>query len=194
MPLKTLQTITQQNDTVSFIEFSLKNPNTDNQALGNISQTMPNDIKIIKIQQLTEFGQAINNQTANFINIWSIAIYAVVIAASYIIATRLITEAEYELYTLRAIGAKKKGTISLIVIYTLTILFLGSIIGITIGIVGTQMASTVVRWIWGNSLLAPFLQPEQALQILLIALTSSLIGSIYPATKATQIATKEKQP
>jgi ABC-type lipoprotein release transport system permease subunit len=191
MPLTTLQAFTQQTGTVSFIEFSFINPILANKTLREMTQTLPNDIKIIKLTQAAEFAQAINNQTINFINVWSIAIYMVVIAAAYVLATRLVNEAKYELYTLRTLGIKKKATLSLIVTHTLTIVFVGSAIGLAIGLVGTQIAATGVRWFWGNSQLAPFLQPEQALQILLLALVSSLIGSIYPALKATREAAKE---
>jgi len=192
MPLATLQNLTQQNSTVSFIEFSLKNPDTNNKSIKNITQILPNDVKVTKIQQITQFAQSINNQTTNFINVWSIAIYAVVIAASYVMATRLVNEAKYELYTLRTLGTKKKATISLIITHALIIAFIGTIIGLAVGIVGTQVAATGVRWVWGNTQLAPFLQPEQAMQILLLALAASLLGSVYPAVKTTQIMAKEQ--
>jgi len=53
MPLATLQNLTQQNSTVSFIEFSLKNPDTNNKSIKNITQILPNDVKVTKIQQIT---------------------------------------------------------------------------------------------------------------------------------------------
>ncbi len=85
MPLTTLQSITQENNTVSFIEFSIKDPTQANKILASITQTLPSNTKITSTQQITAFAQDINNQTIVFINIWSIAIYAVVVAASYII-------------------------------------------------------------------------------------------------------------
>ena len=186
MPLINLQKITQNNDTVSFIEFSIKDPNQADKIIANITQTLPPNTKITSTQQIAAFAQDVNNQTVVFINIWSIAIYTVVVAASYIIATRAVNEAEYELYMLRTLGAKKKITVNLIMIYALTLAFVGSIMGLSIGIVGTQAASTFVRWIWGNSQLAPFLEVNQALEILLLAFASSFIGSIYPAIRGGQ--------
>lgn len=191
MPLKTLQIIMQENSTVSFIEFSFKDPDIDNKALDNVAQNMPSDIKLIKVQQTAEFVVDLNTQIIVFINTWSLAIYTVVVAASYIVASRLVTEAEYELYMLRTLGTKKKATVSLILIHTLTIAFFGSIVGIALGIVGTQIAATGVRLFWGNFLLAPFLQPEQALQIILIVLVSSIIGGVYPAIAASRNAKRE---
>ena len=72
----------------------------------------------------------------------------VVIAASYVMAARLVGEAKQELYILRTLGVKKNATFNLIVVHTITIAFVGSIIGLTLGIVGTQVAATGVRWVW----------------------------------------------
>lgn len=186
MPLAALQVITQKKDALSFIEFTLKDSDSGDKAIDNITHNLPSGTRIIELHQIAEFAQGINSQTIVFINIWSIAIYSVVVAASYVVASRLVTEAEYELYMLRTLGVKKKATISLVTTYTLTITFVGLIIGTSMGIVGTQMAATGLRWLWGNSFLAPFLQPAQVLQILVLALISSVIGSIHPAIKATQ--------
>ena len=186
MPLATLQALTQNNHTGSFIEFSLKASVAGNQTIENMSQTLPSYVKIAKVEQVQTFVQDINNQTINFINVWSIAVYAVITAASFIIATRLIDESKYELYMFRALGAKKKATINLIVLHILIIAFLGSLMGIAIGIVATQVAATGVRWIWGSFTLAPFLQPQQAIEILLLTLASCLIGCVYPAVRTAQ--------
>ena len=191
MPLSSLQAITQENSGISLIEFSLKDPQKANKVLENLTQTLPTNIKITSLQQVPTFAQDINNQTATFINVWSIAIYTVVIAASYVIASRAINEARYELYTLRTIGARRKTTLSLIITYTLTITLAGSVVGLSLGIVGTQTASTLVRWLWGNALLSPFLNVNQALEIFLLAFAASFIGCIYPAIKGTQIIAEE---
>jgi ABC-type lipoprotein release transport system permease subunit len=100
-------------------------------------------------------------QTVAFLNVWSIAVYAVVAAASYIAATRLITESSYELAMLTAIGAKKRLTFTLILAYTITIALLSSILGIALGIAGTQTASTMLRWIMPSVDVTPFPEAEQ---------------------------------
>jgi len=190
MPQSTLQALTQNSHTGSYIEFSFKTAG-ENQTLTSLSQTLPSDIKISKVQQAQTFIQDINGQTVNFINVWSIAVYAVITAASYIIATRLIDESRYELCMLRTLGAKKKATITLIALYTLTIAFLGSLTGIAVGIVGTQIAATGVRWLWGSITLAPFLQPLQVVEILLLSLAACFVGCMYPAVRTAQSATLE---
>jgi ABC-type lipoprotein release transport system permease subunit len=191
MPLATLQRLTQQNTTIQYIEFSISVNGIANQTISNLAQTLPSTIKIASTQQIVSFASDINNQTATFINAWSIAIYIVVMAASYVTCSRLINEAEYDLYTLRTLGAKKTRTLNLILIFVLTIAFTGSLLGLSTGIVGTQLASTSVRWFFGNTQLAPFMEVNQTLQILGLSLTAAMIGAIYPAVKGSQIVTRD---
>ncbi len=186
MPLITLQTLTQNSSTISFIQFSLKDPSTKSETIANITQALPSDTKITQVQQVQTFVQSINSQTANFINVWSISVYIVIAASSYIVAVRAINEAKYELYMLKTLGARKNATISLIISYSITLAILGSLLGIALGVVGTQVTATGVRWMWGSFTLAPFLQPMQAFQIVLIALMSCFLGSVYPAAIIAQ--------
>jgi len=115
-----------------------------------------------------------------------------VAGAAYIIVARVVNESRYDLYILRTLGAKKTSTFSLILTYTLMLAFLGALIGFSLGLVGTQTASTLLRWNFGNAFLAPFLEVNQVLQLLLLTLTSALVGSLYPAIKAAQTVTEER--
>ncbi len=186
MPLSSLQNITQQIDAVSFIEFSIKDSSKADNVLANLTQTLPPQTKIVNTQQVVPFAQDINNQTVTFISVWSVSVYIVVIAASYIIVARVVNESEYELSILRNLGAKKKTAFTTIMLYMLTIAVLGSLIGLSLGIVGSQGGATAVRLVLGNAQLAPFLEVNQALQIVLLALVSALFGGIYPAIKGAQ--------
>jgi len=185
-PMEAANMLAGNNDTVSLIEFSLKEGVDSREALGQIAQLLPENVKIVQAQQLREFAQQMNMQTVAFLNVWSIAVYAVVAAASYIAATRLITESSYELAMLTAIGAKKSLIFTLILAYTVTIAFIGSILGIALGTVGTQTAATMLRWIMPSVDVTPFLEAEQSFQMLLLTLASSVIGCIYPALKSAQ--------
>jgi ABC-type lipoprotein release transport system permease subunit len=191
MPLTTLQRLTQQNTTIQYIEFSIRDTGKANQTISNLAQTLPLTIKIASTQQIVSFASDINNQTVTFIDAWSIAIYILVIAASYVTCSRLINEAEYDLYTLRTLGAKKTSAINWILIFMLAIALVSSFLGLSIGIVGTQLASTAVRWVFGNTQLAPFIEVNQTLQILVLSLTAAIIGAIYPAVKGSDLVTRD---
>jgi len=186
LPLKTVNILAGNNDTLSIIEFTLKEGTESRKALDQITQLLPENTKIIQTQQLKTFAQQTNTQILTFLNIWSIAVYAAVAATSYIASTRLITESTYELTLLRALGARKRFTLTLILAHTTTIASIGSILGIALGTAGTQIASTILRWITQTIDITPFLKAEQALQILLLTLTSATIGCIYPALKTRQ--------
>ena len=64
---------------------------------------------------------------------------------------------------------------ALILAYTTTVALLGSIFGIALGTTGTQVVSTVLRWMMPNVDIAPFLRVEQAPNTLINA--SSLLKS-----------------
>jgi len=186
IPIETANTLTGNNETVSFIEFTLKEDANPKEALSQITQLLPENVKLIQTQQLKEFAQQMNMQTLAFLNVLSIAVYAVVAAASYVIATRLITESSYELAMLRALGSKKRLIFTLVLTQTTAVAFLGSILGVALGTAGAQTASTMLRWIQPSVDITPFLKLEQALQALILTLASSFLGCVYPALKSAR--------
>jgi ABC-type lipoprotein release transport system permease subunit len=191
VPLTTLQSITSQNSTVSYIEFAVKDTAKSIQTISNLTSILPSNVQILSTQQVVSFASNINDQTVTFIDVWSVAIYVVVIAASYVTASRLINESEYDIYTLRTLGATKRSTINLVVTYVLVIGLLGSLLGLSVGIVGTQVASTAARWALGNTQLAPFINVTEALKILCFAIICAVAGGIYPAIKGVKMVTRE---
>ena len=187
VPMEIADKLAGNNATVSIIEFYLKEGVDSRDALDKIMQRLPENVRLVQTQQLREFARQMNAQTLAFLNVWSVAVYAVVAAASYVIATRLVTESRYELAMLKALGAKKRLTFTLILAYAITIALLASILGIALGTAGTQTASTLLRWVLPSVDVTPFLEAYQALQIFLLTLTSSIIGCIYPALKSAPI-------
>jgi ABC-type lipoprotein release transport system permease subunit len=186
VPIETAGMLSGDYATVSLIEFSLKDSVDSREALGRIAELLPGNVRIVEAQQLKGFVQQINMQTVGFLNIWSTAVYAAMAAASYIAAARLITESSYELAMLKALGARKSLIFTLILAYTATVALLGSILGVALGTAGTQVASTILRWITPSVDIAPFLLAEQAIRILLSTIASSILGCIYPALKSAR--------
>jgi len=183
LPLETLWAI-QKNNASGYIEFVIADVNQAGATLHNISQVVPSDTRIVGTKQVAMFASDINSQTIQFLIVWSVAVYAVVAAASYIITARVVSEAEYELNLLGVLGAKKSFRCSLVLVYALFLVFIGSVLGVSLGIVGTQFASTVVRWVWGSIFLAPFLESNQEFTILLLSSAAALLGSLAPAYRA----------
>lgn len=186
IPIETARALTGDNNSISLIEFTIKKDVDVRQALKQIVQLLPENVKLVQVQQLKEFAQQVNMQMVTFLDVWSIAVYAVVAAASYVIATRLITESSYELTMLKTLGAKKHLKFILIITYTITVALLGAILGTSLGTAGTQAAATLLRWVKPSLDITPFLEPHQALKILMLTVIASTIGCIYPALKTTR--------
>jgi len=184
VPMETAGILAGGNATVSLIEFSLKEDIDIREALSQIVVLLPDNVRIVEAQQLREFTLQINMQTVAFLNIWSLAVYAVVAAASYVTAARLITESSYELAMLKVLGAGRRLIFTLILAYIATAALLGSTIGVALGTAGTQVASTMLRWIMPSMDVAPFLLVEQAIRVILLTIASSILGCIYPAFKS----------
>jgi len=184
--MKATMQLTKDNNKLSLIEFAIKDKVDGEEAINIITELLPRDLKVVKAQQLRDFIQNMNQQTLTFMSLWSVTIYAVAAVASYIIATRLIAESRDEMTMIRALGAKKRMLFTLVLIYTTATALLGSILGIALGTVGTQTASTILRWIWPSVNITPFLEAEQALQTILLTLASSTLGCLYPALRSAR--------
>ncbi|MFA5573245.1 MAG: hypothetical protein WDA42_09065, partial [Candidatus Bathyarchaeia archaeon] len=160
MPLSSLQVLTQDSG-VSHVEFSLKDSGRAGEVLGNLSGVLPVGVEVTSLQQVSVFAADVNSQTSVFVGVWSVAIYFVVAGASYLVVARVVSESWYDLFVLRTIGAKRLGTFGLILSYALMLCFLGGLLGFSLGLVGSQVGSTLLRWSFGNAFLAPFLEVGQ---------------------------------
>src|SRR5690606_27879636 len=79
LPIKAINILTSDTDTVSFIEFAPKNNSITRSYLNNLNSRLPTNIKITQIQQVDAFALDINSQILSFLNLWSVVIYIVVI-------------------------------------------------------------------------------------------------------------------
>ena len=181
VPMETADYLTG-NRGLSFIEFSFKENANRQDSLNQISNLLPTDVTVVKIQQTGLFLEQSTGETLNFLSVWSITVYVLVAAASYVISTRLIVESEYELSMLKAIGAKQLKVSSIIFTYTMLVAVAGSVLGIAIGIVGMQVASSVLR-VWQSIPIVPFLELSQLGQVLALSLLFSALGCVYPTLR-----------
>jgi len=191
IPVEVADIIAENESEVSVIEFAVES--NANQEIKSLSQLLPADVKIVAIQQTQALIRDMNNQTLYFLNLWSVPIYVVVAATAYMIATRLIIESSYELTMLKTLGARRSLIFKMVILVTFAIALVGTVLGLAIGVGGTQIISTAIHWVWESIAVAPFLEAQQTAQIFLFALTSSLLGCLYPSVKATCKAYAEKQ-
>jgi ABC-type lipoprotein release transport system permease subunit len=185
VPIQTTDCLTVNGD-FSFVEFRLKAGVDKQETINRIAALLPNDVEVVKVQQTTLFLKQSTDETLNFLAVWSITVYVLVSTASYVISTRLIVESDPDLAILKAIGAKRRDIFTMVFTYTAATAVAGSVLGISLGVVGTQIASTVLRFVWHNAAVTPYLELNQIGQILLLSFVFSMLGCIYPALKSTQ--------
>jgi ABC-type lipoprotein release transport system permease subunit len=182
-----------QRESAWLIEFSLKEGVDERKAFDQITPLLPSGVEMIKVQQLRKFAQQMNEQTLNLLDVWSLVVYIAVVASSYVVAARLVAESSYELAMLRALGAKRRFIFRLVLTYAMGIAFLGSVLGVAMGVAGSQIVSTVLRWLLPSTHLAPFIEFGQAVKIVLLTLVSSAFGGLRPALAASRARYVEQQ-
>ena len=146
----------------------------------------------MEAQQVKAFVEEVNLETLAFLDVWSLVVYVAVAGASYVVAARLVAESGYELSVLRALGAGGGRVLALVVAYVGVVALAGSALGVSLGLAGAQMASTVLMWLRGSVQVFPVLEPLAALRIVLLALASAFAGGLYPAYRASRTVYAEK--
>lgn len=184
MPLETADYLTGYN--LSFVEFSLKSGVNRETAINCLSASLPSGVQIVKAQQTALFLEASTAEIHNFLTVWSFAVYVLVSASSYIVCTRLVVESEYEFSMLKALGAKRHFLSGTVFSYAMLTALAGAVLGISLGLVGTQVAAAGLRWFWQNVSVTPFLELAQVGQMLGLSLLFSVFGCLYPALKFAQ--------
>ncbi|MEM3815871.1 MAG: FtsX-like permease family protein, partial [Candidatus Bathyarchaeia archaeon] len=177
---------------LSIIEFTLKQGANRTSALIILAERLPASVRIIKVQQPGAFMQNLNMQTIAFLNVLSIAVYTVIAVASYVITAHLTAESTYELAMLRALGARKRQILTMIMGYVTLIAVLASILGAALGLTAAQIASTLLKWLQPTVEIAPFLQPEQILKALALTLASAFLGSMILAGRVARLSCMEQ--
>lgn len=180
VPIETANALSQNNN-VSFIEFILKDGVNRQDAINRLTQSLPPDAKVVKVQQTGQFMQQTVGETLNFLSAWSLTVYFVVAAASYVVSTRLIVDSEYELGMLGAIGAKRGWVFFWVFSFSVLVTLAGAVLGLAAGLAGTQIAAAGLRWLWQSASVITFLEPLQFGQILLFSAVFSAVGCLYPA-------------
>ncbi|MGC9014021.1 MAG: ABC transporter permease [Thermoproteota archaeon] len=191
-PLETVNYLTG-NDRISVIEFTLEESANNTEVIERIGKLLPKDVMLVKVQQIDNFLQTINQQTLRFLFFLSVLVYIIVAIASYLITVRFLLESSYELLMLRALGAKKNFLVVLVLMYAIITSVTGSLLGIAVGLVGTQVASTILAWLSPSINIIPFLEFHQLAQILLLSTISSFLGSIIPALRLSHVRYVEQR-
>jgi hypothetical protein len=128
-----------------------------------------------------EFIEETNNDVKNLVNFWYLIALAVVIASSYIIALKLSLEFRETTLKLYELGSDTLRNFVFLAALVILASFLGSVIGTSLGLVGTQIVSTVLSWFVAGAQANPFLNVVDYLRIVLSVTAASIVGGIPPS-------------
>ncbi len=124
------------------------------------------------------FIEEVNRQALSLISFWFLVGCAVVLVGSGVGAARLVEESSEELETLRSIGARKRKSFLLMLLAMTIIALTGSLLGVSLGIVGSQVVSTSASWLTGGTILTPLLGLQSLLEIAALASASAIAGGL----------------
>lgn len=184
IPLDSLSSFSVDVSEVSLVEFTLKPGAGVAGTLRRLEEVLPSSVQVVKVQQPGAFVEGLNAQLLAFLNVWSLAVYAAVALASYVVVVRLAVESAYELAMLRALGAGRLRVFAAVVGYAAVVAALGGVLGVALGLVVAQVVSRVLWWLAPSAEVSPFLEAGQALGILLMTLASSVLGCLWPAYRS----------
>lgn len=132
--------------------------------------------KIIGTARVGRFIEETNTQILSFLTVWSLVISVIVAAVAGVGTSRLVDESREELRTLSEVGASRTKLLGLVLSSVAAIALSGSLIGISLGLAGSQTISKILGWMGEGIGLAPHLGVGPLLKILGLATVSSVLG------------------
>lgn len=182
VPLQTLQNLTSNNGKLSEILVKLDNPALTNQEVDHLNQLLKGNMRAISMEAfLSQFN--INNipQLKVFIRVITGLAVLVGFLVVFLSMYTAVVERTREIGILKALGAKPRTIVDILVREALVLALLGCVIGIAFSVA----AKSVVMGLKPASLQivnVPDWWPWAAL----IAIAGALLGAIYPGLKAAR--------
>ena len=134
MPLSLLwKMYPQLNNSISYVEF-----------LANSQYQAPSGLALQKEGDIASVATTFASDTSNLVTLWSYAVFALVAVSAVVASFRIVSGSSLEFETLRTLGSKV-GRASRLLLYQHAMISLVSVVvGVSSGIVITQMLSTFV--------------------------------------------------
>ncbi len=154
---------------------------------GGVRRVLPKGVRMEALGDPWRFALSIEGEVRRSLDYWMIAAYLVVAASSYAISARLVAEAEDDVRLLRRLGASGGLILASLASYMLILSLAAGMLGVALGVVGSQVTSTAAWWAGLGRLISPYLDIPEALRIMLFTAASSLMGGFYPAYRASRL-------
>ena len=185
MSLEAMQAFVERPGKINVLEFRVRwaaDPNRLAQLRERLVQAFPS----LRFHETSELGES--DHMLRFLNAiaWSTSLIALLTAILVIMNTLLmsVTERTYDLGVLVAIGWPEKRILSMVLIEGILLAAISSVLGALLGL-------AILRGLATLPLIRGMIEPKVSLYLLLQVLSAALgvgiLGSIYPAWRATRL-------
>ena len=144
------------------------------------SPSYPPDLyKSVRVYRLGSYFGLIDElrmESLKILSLWSIPLYFVVVIGVAIVSSRLLYSIRYDLDILHTLGFSNRYISLLIIISLLPILFCASFVGVSLGIVLSQVSAKLAYIVLGGITIYPVLRPSIYISILAVIFLSALAG------------------
>ncbi len=134
-----------------------------------------------------EFIAGINREAGRLVSLWSLVVLAIVMASSYMLSIKLSIEFRDTAMRLYELGVGRAGLALFLTMLIIITSLIGSVIGVSIGLVAIGIISTTSSWVTGSVRPSPYLELWDYISIVSMTLISSILGgiplSIYQAMR-----------
>ncbi|KXB01143.1 hypothetical protein AKJ41_02565 [candidate division MSBL1 archaeon SCGC-AAA259O05] len=136
------------------------------------------NLEVAPLGDVKGFIREVNQQAFSLISVWVLIGCVVVLVGSGVGAARLVEESGEELETLRSVGGGRKTSFLLMFLTVSVIAFSGSLLGVSLGIAGSQVVTTAAGWFTGGGILTPILDLHSVFEIFGLASVSAIGGGL----------------
>ena len=144
-------------------------------------------VKAFLEKPFSQASTTLIQETFNSVRNWAITIQLTILVAAYFTASKISMDSERELVILRSIGATRKKAFVYVFFKSIIVSLLAIITGLSFGTITAQIVfRSLSILLSAESYTPPGLEPFDVLWIVGLSLTSALIGSVYPALKASR--------
>lgn len=190
IPLQTLMRRTANIDYLSGIKISLKlNDEIDNTPANiksilrerhNLAEGEPDDFRIITPTEVTQFAEKVSGT----FNLFLVLVAGISLIAGGFVITNImlisVSERKNEIGLRKAVGARKKDIQNQFLIETITVTFIGGVVGIILGFIGAKIISIITEMPASYSW-------EGILAGIIFSSLVGLIAGMQPAKRASSL-------
>ncbi|MHC1637276.1 MAG: ABC transporter permease [Candidatus Nezhaarchaeales archaeon] len=137
-------------------------------------------VEVFKVRDVPVFLESVGDQLSAIVDFWSMAIYVSLALSAYVVAAKLSSSLRYEVEVLRAIGGKRARIVVIVILCFFIASIASSIVGVSLGLVASQSAITIMEWAGRVFASYPHIDVLQAMHVIAFSSMFFTLGCIPP--------------